>query len=150
MANVQPSLKAEPLPVACFAPPLSDELLAEYRATIAAVPAGTELRDALDTLLKCVEAWWALPESKADPDARRLAIRHRGKDVRVPLTPLEDQYVQKLWDVTPWFRELKAMTPLFHALDPKDPLRTCAIHLRWHCKELTLDREPLTQDKLPA
>jgi hypothetical protein len=40
-------------------------------------------------------------------------------------------------------------TGLFDGLRAGE-LRNAAFHLLWFCKELTLDREPLTVDKLAA
>ena len=139
------------LPVACFAPPLTDDQLAEYETRIAAVPPG-ELREALDRLLACVAAWWKLPESKRRAENVQT-INHKGRDVRFGVTPMEADHVQQLWDVTPWMRELDALsTPrddgLFDALQGE--LRNAAFHLLWHAKEITLDREPMTLDKLGA
>lgn len=139
------------LPVACFAPPLTDEKLASYRALADSCP-DAEVRDALGTLLACVAAWWELPES-ARTDVQRWAIRHRGKDVTFPVVPLEAEHVAALWDVTPWMRELNTLsnskdTGLFDRLD-RGELRDAAFHLLWFAKELTLDREPVTADKLP-
>lgn len=153
MAKPVPQLVTKQMPVACFAPPLSDESLARYRELASAQPAG-ELKDALDRLLACVSAWWELPESQPDHDHPRLAIRHRGKDVSVPLTPLEDRHVAALDAVTPWPRELDYLSNpedsgLLDGLPPGE-LRDAAFHLLWHVKEIALDREPVTHDKLPA
>lgn len=143
-------LRSEPMPVACFAPALTDETLSRYKEL--ALSTTGELRDGLDRLLHCVGEWWRLPESKSDPSHLKLAIRHRGKDIQVPLTPLEDRHVKSLDAVTPWPRELEAYsndrgTGLFDDL-PAGDLRNAAFHLLWHVKELALDREPVTQDKL--
>lgn len=145
-------LVAKPLPVACFAPPLTDETLARYRGLVGQYAGPAEVKDALASLLACVAAWWELPESKPT-DAPKLAIKHRGKDITVPVVPLEPEYVKALDPVTPWMREIDTLsnggdTGLFDTL-PAGELRDAAFHLLWHAKELTLDREPLTMDKLP-
>ena len=137
------------LPVACFAPALSDAKLAEYTAIAAALPAG-ELRDAIAECLACVKFWWELPESTRT-DGRRLRIQKgvNGPQVEVPITPLEDAHVKAIWDAVPWPRELDASQSLFDAIPVgQKALRDCAFHLLWFAKELCLDREPLTQDKL--
>lgn len=139
------------MPVACFAPPLSDEKLARYRELAEGLPEADRVRDAMLTMLDCVETWWDLPESKRK-DASRLKIVHGGKAVTVPITPLEEKHVKVLWEVTPWMDELNALStanddgPL-DALPPGE-LRDAAFHLLWHCKEITLDREPVTSDRL--
>lgn len=137
------------IPVACFAPPLTDELLARYREL--AEGAEPEVRDALQELLTCVEAWWQLPESTRN-DVRRWQFVHRGQQVECIEQPLDHEHIQSLWEVTPWMRELNTLsnsqeTGLFDGL--QGDLRNAAFHLLWHCKEITLDREPMTSDKLP-
>lgn len=146
---------AAAFPVACFAPPLSDEKLARYRA-LANEPGDAltrEQREAFAELLLCVEKWWNLPESTRR-DGRKFRVKHRGTEIDVQETPLTADLVKELWDVTPYARELKTLTNeaasgLFDSL-PAGELRDAAMHLVWHAMELTLDREPLTQDKLPA
>lgn len=145
-------LETKPMPVACFAPPLTDELIARYEAVAAALPdARGEVRDALRECLKAVRLWWELPESAGDRDDAHLAIRHRGRDVRVRLTSLTPDLREKLYDAIPWPYEIAAMQRLFDAIDPAErELRDAAFHLLWVVKELNADREPLTQDKLPS
>lgn len=143
------------IPVACMAPPLTDEALAGYRRLIDGVPAGTELRDALEGCYACVAAWWDAPESNA-PVARHWNVSHRGVAKTVPERPLTPELVKHLWDVTPWMSELERLSPtgppealdtgVFDKVTDK-ALRDCAFHLLWHCKEVTLDREPMTADK---
>lgn len=149
MANDQ----SNKIPVACFAPPLTDELLARYEALIADLkdPQQAELHDAMQTCLACVKAWWELPESTKK--GKKWAIKNgaTGEDLEYREVPLEEAHVKQLWDVTPYMRELQALEPLFDALPLSPPeLRNAAFHLLWHAKEITLDREPLTQDKLHA
>lgn len=138
------------LPVACFAPPLTDELLARYRVLSVDLEQ-SPVRDAMLELLACVEKWWELPESTRK-DVTRFAIQHQGKPAEFAVQPLEEQYVKELYDVTPWMYELEGVsnsqgTGIFDGL-PAGELRNAAFHLLWHVKEITLDREPLTQDKL--
>jgi hypothetical protein len=167
--RVQP---VDRLPVACFAPPLTEDVLAGYRALAddppADLPHRGEVADALRTLLACVERWWGLPASKRT-DGPVWYVSHRGrpgaqvKTVQVRETPLEDAHVAELWDVTPWMRELdgfggytndrKEYVPGLFDLIPNEThkeVRDAAYHLLWYCKELTLDREPLTRDVLPG
>ncbi len=145
-------LKAERMPVACFAPPLTDGLIAKYEALANGLPRERyDVRDAMRECLAAVKFWWELPESKGDRDDRSLAIRHRGRDARIKVTSLTPDLVERMWDAVPWGYELDAMQSLFDRIDPAEkPLRDAAFHLLWFARELERDREPLTADKLPT
>ena len=137
-----------------FAPPLSDELLGSYAAMIAALPARSPVRDAMQKLLTCCQAWWELPESsgtesRAHPSGLGTIV------------DLEAEHQAALWDHIPWSGqaledgtvapdELGAYAKMFDGIDPRadKPLRDAAHHLLWHVVELARDREPLTTDKL--
>ena len=136
------------IPVACFAVPLTDERLAKYRDLVAGLETSA-VKDAMAECLKAVELWWELPESTRPKD-RPFAIRHEGKDHEFAVTPLEGEQVKALWDAVPWPYELQAMGALFETIDPVagKELRDAAHDLLWICVELSLDREPLTADKL--
>lgn len=140
-------VKTNKLPVACFAPALTDEGIAGYRSLVAGLPLGP-VKDALGECLRAVDAWWALPESTRT-DVTRFAIKHRGKDHTFAVTPLEEEHVKSLWDLVPWGYELDAMQRLFDDIPAEEKrLRDAAFHLLWHVKEMNLDREPSTIDKL--
>lgn len=133
-------------PVACFGPPLTDTLLSTYTSLINSQPAG-ELRDALLSCYNCVMAWWNAPESTEKPT--HWAFR----DKLVPEIPLSKELLKQLDSTTPWLRELDTLsnsagTGLFDNLE--GDLRNCAFHLLWYAKEISLDREPMSMDKLPA
>lgn len=134
------------IPVACFAPPLTEETLAKYESMIAGIE-NAEIKDAMQSCFCCVQAWWQLPESKRK-DGKKWTIKNRGRDTEYVETPLENEHVVSLWDVTPWDRECDSMAALFDTIPVVDPIRNAAYHLLWHCKEITRDREPLTADKL--
>lgn len=164
------------IPVGCFAPPLTDELLASYVKLIKGCQ-DDEIKEALMDCLACVEAWWELPVSTHEP-GQPITVLHRGKESSFREVPLQDDHVEQLWDVTPWLREVDAMKVLFGRLPtgegysyflPKetlpdgrtvvrerraisDPiakeLRDAAHHLLWYVQELALYREPLTSDVL--
>lgn len=172
------------MPTACFAPDLTDETLAKYKH-IAANCGNPEVKDIMEQCLTCVEAWWELPESTRK-DSQRFTILHRGQPGHFEVTPLEEEHIKQLWDVTPWMRELMSMEAVVNALPSGTAerpavrrsrvnnrrtgdvtevevnvmegvvvdqaafdLKNAAMHLIWYCKELTLDREPLTQARLP-
>ena len=142
-----PDRNANTIPTACFAPPLTDELIAKYKADIAACEPG-EIKDALTECLACVEAWWNIPESTRK-DGDKFEIMHKGSKVTFQVTPLESEQVKQLDGTTPWMRSLNGMSQLFAVL-PQGPFCNMCHHLLWYCKEITCDREPLTQEALPA
>jgi hypothetical protein len=138
------------IPVACFAPELTDKKLEEYKTLIDSVLEDkAELKDVLNTLYTAVMTWWVLPDSKKSVKRWEFNTTE-GTKVYGEEQLLDDEHVQKLWEVTPWMRELIAMEPLLDSISPtsEKSLRDCAYHLLWHCKELTLDREPMTSNKL--
>ncbi len=135
--------------IACIAPPLTDEILATYRTIIDSVPERTPLRDALEALYKCATAWWGVPVSKMRE--KRLATGTdltQGPDVR--FQKLDTETMEALYDHIPWMEEILGYEALFEQVsDATDKeLRDCAFHLVWHAKELTLDREPITLDRI--
>lgn len=148
----RPAPTADRLPVACFAPPLTDELLKKYRAEVEKVEQASAVGDALRLLLVCVEEWWKLPESKRK-DGQEFDILHRGQPVKYRTTPLEEDHVERLDDHIPWEHELRGLSDekdsgLFDKL-PAGDLRKVAFHLLWHVKELNAGREPMTTENLP-
>lgn len=125
-----------------FAPPLTDDLLAKYQTLINAVPAGQQLRDALNDCMACCRKWWDLPESTGEGTPH---LSGRGKVIDLDLPTAE-----ALFDHIPWEEELDTFAKLFNEIDPQEKrdLRNAAFHLLWHVKELNMDREPITTDKL--
>jgi hypothetical protein len=124
-----------------FAPPITDEKLAAYKALAASAP--QRVRTAMEELIAAVDAWWALPESSKAGSKHPTGVG--------AIVPLEDDHVQKLWDVVPWDYELAPLsnsqgTGVFD--DLTGDLRNAAFHLLWFANELTKDREPITADKL--
>jgi hypothetical protein len=145
------TVMTDAMPAACFAPPMTEGLLARYREMADALPdTRGEVRDAMRELLACVEAWWGLPESSGSLTDPHLEIRHRGKEVAVRLVSLTPDLKRRLDDAVPWPYELRSMEELFGRIDPvaDKPLRDAAFHLLWFARELDLGREPLTQDRL--
>jgi hypothetical protein len=137
------------IPRACYAPPINDTKLADYTALIAAMPA-SPVKDSLQKLLACVKAWFALPDSTRT-DGATIDHIHNGQPITVKEVPFTQELIDQLWDVTPWMHELAGLSTttddgLFDLLS--GPVRDCAFHLLWHVKEITLDREPITLDKL--
>lgn len=144
-------MTAKPFPVACFAPPLTDDLIARYAALADSLPDSRgDVRDAMRECLAAVRLWWELPESKGTPKDQSVEVKHRGKDTLVKIVSLAPDLVKQLWDAVPWPYELDAMQSLFDRIDPAERgLRDAAFHLLWFARELSNDREPLTADNLP-
>lgn len=93
-----------------FAAPLTDELLAEYRATIDSLPADSRARDAMDKLHKCVSQWWELPDSVGTKQRKHQS----GTGV---VTELQTDHQKALWDAIPWEDELVHMSSEFNKLE---------------------------------
>ena len=123
-----------------FAPQLTQNLLNEYIALINETDAQTKLGDYLRKILKPVTSWWQLPESTTQGDSLH-------KSGRAILMPLDEEIKNLLWEDLPWEEEVEIIQQEFEQL-PSGPLRNAAFHLLWHVKELNLDREPITLDKL--
>ena len=125
----------------CCAPPLSDELLADYDTRIALLEAGP-VQDAVRLLWRAAEKWWNLPESDSSPKDHPSG---RGKVVE-----LTDGLKKSLDNLLPWEHEIKGIESLLDSIDPvaDKATRDMSFHLLWHVKELCLGREPITLDKL--
>ncbi len=67
------------------------------------------------------------------------------------MMPLDETARLRLEPHIPWMHECTMYGTLFDGIDPvgQRDLRNAAHHLLWHAVELTLDRHPLTADKLP-
>lgn len=132
--------------IACLAPALSDELLSRFKSLIQSQEERSKLRDYLDTLLKCVEAWWNIRESTLETVT---AVAQTGPTTghKVQLQELDNGVIQSLWNTTPWMEEILLMEEEFSSLTDGD-VRNMAFHLSWFAKEITLDREPLTVERI--
>lgn len=138
-----------------FAPPLTDASLAAYKSLAEALPATSPVRDAMLRLHACVSRWWDLPESTGGGRPHPVG--------RGFIVDLDKEIAASLWDSIPWGGgkdadgnpvpdELGEMARVFDVI-PATPaaskaLRDAAHHLLWFAKELNLDREPITNDKL--
>lgn len=123
-----------------FAPEITDQHLAEWPALIAA--ASPQIRDAIEKLHNLVEQ-----HRTHAPSAAKGTPHPSGRGLIVPLDPAT---VAKLDPHLPWESELDGYGTLFESLDPisDKPTRDMAFHLLWYAKELALDREPITIEKL--
>lgn len=124
-----------------FAPPLSDSALEAYKGLIQAQDE-SPVKDAMNSVLACCEAWWAEPEStgggQRHPSGTGMVVH------------LDDDVAKRLWNSIPWKEELQMYGSLFEKIDPvsQKDLRNAAFHLLWHASELEMDREPITFDRL--
>ena len=120
---------------ACLAPQLTDETLDKYKAMIETAP--LPIKESMTTLMKCVENWWNLPESKDTP--RNLVF-----DGKAASQALDNDIKEKLWDDIPWEDELKMIQQRFDNISVENKaLRDAAFHLLWYVLELNNDREPM-------
>src|SRR6185369_1912073 len=92
----------------CFAPPLTDELLAHDKALADALPP-SPIKDAMNALLACVLKWWELPESTSP------GIPHEsGSGFKVALHP---DVAAALDDHIPWQHEIESYKTLFESVE---------------------------------
>lgn len=133
-----------PLPRAggSFAPPMTEEKLRRYERLIDRLDKRSALYDALRVLIILVRLWWNLPESKGP--------RTRHPLHGAPMTPLDKDIQDQLWEHIPWKHELDGYSAIFEGIDNRKDkeLRDCAHHLLWFGRELDMDREPMTMDTL--
>lgn len=152
-AELMLASNAPRVPVACFAPPLTDALLQKYEKMISDLPREMgEVKDIMKECLAPVKMWWELPESKRR-DGVDFVFNIGGKgDKTIACTPLELKHQEDLFDLIPWPRELKTMGEVLDQLpsntSEQKELRDAAYHLLWYANELCRDREPLTKDVL--
>jgi hypothetical protein len=120
-----------------FAPRLTPEKVAEYRDTAQAV-ADAQARGYMLDLCNMMDLWHQTPDfGGGAPNA-----------LSMPVTPLPEEEVQRIWDVVPWKDECDLMGQCFDKLEGDQ--RNAAFHLLWYAVELTNDRQPCTKDLLPA
>lgn len=132
-----------------FAPPLDAEKLASYRE-LANAADDPRVRDAMLPLCEMMEVFQQTPHSQkpGTPHPVGEFTDRDGKKRRAPaVVPLEESEIQRIWDYVPWDYECDALGLLFESI-PVGALRNAAFHLLWFARELTRDREPLTNDKL--
>ena len=119
-----------------FAPPITAELLAKYQTLAGATT--PQVKDAMLRLCTMVEVFHRTPESKLEGTPH-----DSGKGVVVPLEEVE---IKRIWDYVPWDYECDAIGVVFDVLT--GDVRNAAYHLLWYARELAMDREPITTDKL--
>lgn len=122
-----------------FAPPLSDERLQEIATLIDGVQ-DAQIKDGMRTCYDCVAKWWEIPESKGT----ELKLHGSGGAF---VTDLDEESKEALFDLIPWEDELDVIQARFDRITDK-ATRNAAFLLLWFVKELNLDREPTTNDRL--
>lgn len=128
-----------------FAPPLSPEQIQEYKA-LAKDAENEAVQDQMLALCKMLEVFWETPKSTEEGTPHRSG--------RGTITKLAQVEIKRIWDVVPWSHECDAMQKLFDDLPNGSPnskqrkVRNAAFHLLWFAKELTQDREPITNDQI--
>lgn len=125
-----------------FAPELTEEKLQRYADLVRSTEPSEVIGDYLRQLLKVVTAWWALPESTGPVGEKHAS----GRGV---LQPLDEPIKNELWELIPWAGEINAIQTELDKL-PSGELRDAAFHLLWYVKELDLDREPLTLQRVSS
>ena len=122
-----------------FAPPLSDEKLAEYKALIDAQPESVT-KDALKILYRCCDAWWSVPESTGEGHPHPC-----GRGVMVDL---DKPIAEALWDSIPWKEELDHFEVLAKEVQKGESERNSAKLSAWRSsvREFYLKRE-LTEEE---
>ena len=123
-----------------FAPELTEPTLARYADLVRTTDPASVIGDYLRQLMKVVNAWWALPESTGPAGEKHAS----GRGV---LQPLDETIKSELWELIPWAGEINAIQAELDNL-PSGELRDAAFHLLWYVKELDLDREPLTLERV--
>lgn len=126
------------------APPLPKEKVPVYREMGRALE--PRLREPFMRLCDMVELFYETPASTAD------GVPHPLAPDRAVIVPLTEDEKARMWDAIPWPDELDLYGQLFDAIDnaSQHDLRNAAYHLLWFARELDLDREPITTDKILA
>lgn len=98
-----------------FAPPLTDETLARYRAAIAAM-SPSPVKDACVTMLRCCEKWWELPEP--------VGTERRAHPVGMgQIVSMMQEHKDALDEHIPWAHELDGIQSLFDGLEYEATVR---------------------------
>lgn len=136
--------------VACIAPEFTDELLAKYKDMIDLLDPRSQVRDILEKLFRCAMEWWNYRES-----TEKSVVRATGTDItrgpNVRLQMLDEEAKNQFFDFVPWMDELNAYGEVLDREFPhpaRETERNAAFHLLWLAKELCLDREPITKDRI--
>jgi len=131
--------------ITCFAPPLSPGKIGAYRA-LAEGCGNRRCKQEMLALIKMVEV------SRETPESSIPAINHPigvlPSTGRVPqVIPLEQQEIDRIQDLVPTGDDCDLISSVFKQLEDTET-KNAAYHLLWFARELSQNREPITQDKL--
>ena len=129
-----------------LAPPLSPGKLGAYKA-LAEGCDNKRCRQEMLALIKMVEV------SRETPESSIPAINHPvgvlSSTGRVPrVIPLEQQEITRIRDLVPTRDDCDLISSVFRQLPKGTDIHNAACHLLWFARELSQNREPITQDKL--
>ena len=124
---------------ACFAPPVDCGRLAVY-TDLAESISDDEIATSFWFCLRCVQRWWEIPASQATSTSTHPC--GLGK-----IVPLDCECRDLLGSVIPSAEQLRECGERFDRL-PRGELRDAAFHLLWFATELSLGREPITNDTI--
>lgn len=120
-----------------FAPRIDEEKLEQYRQ----LAGNVQDQRCSDYMLKLVEMLDLFYET---PDSTLPGTKH---PIAGMVVPLEDAETTRIWDKVPYSDECDLIGKAFDILPPGEQ-RNAAYHLLWYARELTLDREPMTQERV--
>jgi len=120
-----------------FAPRITDDKLEEYRQLAGNVP-DQRCSEYMIQLVEMLDLFNETPESSLPGTKNPLAGM---------VVPLEDAEIKRIWDKVPYMEECDLIGKAFDILPPGEQ-RNAAYHLLWYARELTLDREPMTQERV--
>lgn len=119
-----------------FAPKIDEAKLEQYRQLAGSVE-DQRCSDYMFQLVEMLEVFFETPDSIL-PGTKHPILG--------TVIPLEDAEVKRIWDKVPWSDECDLIGKVFDNLPPGEQ-RNAAYHLLWYARELTLDREPMTQER---
>ena len=120
-----------------FAPQITDDKLEEYRQLAGNVH-DQRCSEYMIQLVEMLDMFNETPESSLPGTKHPLAGM---------VVPLEDAEIKRIWDKVPYMEECDLIGKAFDILPPGEQ-RHAAYHLLLYARELTLDREPMTQERV--
>lgn len=155
-AEVTPRAKNTPRIGGSFAPPLTEQNLVSYRELADRAPEQVKLE--MHKLCDMVETFYLTPKStlQGTPHPVGNVKGKNGRVVTPMIVPLQDEEVERMWNLVPWndevsgehINECEVLSKLFDGIHPQEnkALRDAAFHLLWYAVELANDREPITNN----